>query len=59
MAYNNKHEQITITLSKAEVRKVMKCIAVHDLHEGETDMSNRIFNKISDAYSKAMGWKEG
>lgn len=49
----------TVELNKAEMREILKAIAYKDIREGETDVSNRTFNKIQDAYSKAMGWKEG
>lgn len=48
----------TVELNKSEMREILKAIAYKDIREGETDVSNGTFNKIHEAYSKAMGWKE-
>ena len=63
---NGKEEQtmkeqkhlFTVELNKSEMREILKAIAYKDIREGETNVSNRTFNKIHEAYSKAMGWKE-
>lgn len=48
-----------VELTKSEMKRIMRAICYMDMNTGETDTSVKAFNKVSDAYSKANGWKEG